>query len=139
MAIRHKKFVIPFVLVGLAIALGWWGNAQVEGIDARADLLSETGIGVIQMLKVCQGGIRDADLETILSCYGDDYGSDREGFWTERLESERDGVRLLEWRTEVPRRFDRKDVAEQYARLYDRIAIRTEPSEARDLPCRVPK
>src|SRR5262249_13088361 len=58
------------------------------------------------------------DLDKVLACYAADYANDRDGFWTERLKSDRDGVRVHEWRLEEERPFSRADIKKQLNRYF---------------------
>src|SRR5436190_558403 len=115
---KRKRRVIffssPFVIIfGLLV----WGKIAINRVEANAQLLAQTGQAAIKMLNEYRAGVDDfvanGDASKILECYADDYLSDHEGEWTERLQSDRDGVQVYEWDVEGPRLYHKADVGEQ--------------------------
>ena len=115
---KRKRRVIffssPFIIVlGLVV----WGKIAINRVEANAQLLAQTGQAAIKMLNEYRAGVDDfvanKDASKILECYADDYLSDHEGEWTERLQSDRDGVQVYEWDIEGPGLYRKADVAEQ--------------------------
>ena len=64
----------------------------------------------------------------MLTCYDEAYASEREGFWAEELQSERDGVRVYEWKQGDAKPFAKRDEGEQVSR-YLRTLGRVEESK----------
>ena len=94
---KRKRRVI-FFSSPLIIALGLvlWAKIAINRVEANAQLLAQTGQSAIKMLNEYRAGVDDfvasKDVSKILACYADDYLSDHEGEWTEKLQSDRDGV-----------------------------------------------
>jgi len=115
---KRKRRVIIFssplvIILGLVI----WGKIAINRVEANAQLLAETGQAAIKLLNEYRAGVDDfvanQDASKILQCYADDYLSDHEGEWKERLQSDRDGVQVYEWDIEGPAVYRKADVAEQ--------------------------
>src|SRR5260370_35838812 len=77
-------------------------------------MLSEYGWGVDSF-------VAKKDASKILECYAENYLSDHEGEWEEKLQSNRDGVQVYEWKVENQRPFHKADVAWQVTRYLDAI------------------
>jgi hypothetical protein len=106
---------IPLLLVGGGAL---WAEIEVGRIDAASEAFAETGKASIDLLSLYQAAVGRLDVEGVVACYDPDYANDREGYWTERLLSDRDGVRVYEWGQEGERPFTRADVADQLARYF---------------------
>ena len=113
---KRKKIIVLYTspILGLVVLAALVGS-QVERIDAEAQLFAETGKGVLALFGEHSAGLAKGDLDLTLACYADGYASPQEGFWAERLRSERDGVEVYDWRSVDPRPFTREDVADQLA------------------------
>lgn len=109
------------VIIGLLI----WGKVSINRLEADAQLLAQTGQAAIKLLNEYHAGVDEfvlsRDAGRILACYADNYLSDREGQWTEHLQSERDGVRVYEWKLEGQRLLRKADITEQTRRYLEPI------------------
>jgi hypothetical protein len=110
------------VIFGLLI----WAKVLVNGVEANAQLLAQTGQSAIKLLNEYQTGVNEfvakKDASKIIDCYDDGYLGYNEGNWTEVLKSDRDGVRVYEWEVENPRTFSKKDVATQVTHYLERVS-----------------
>jgi len=116
MSKRRKRVVFyssPIVVVGLLLFIG---KIYINSVEANAQLLAETGQSAIKLLSEYKTGVEHLSADQIVSCYDDNYASDLEGYWVERLESEKDGVRVYEWALDEARPFTKADVREQVTR-----------------------
>src|SRR5258706_4070345 len=103
---KRKRRVIffssPFIIIlGLAV----WGKIAINRVEANAELLAETGQAAIKLLSEYRAGVDDfvanKDAAKILQCYADDYAGSYGGAWTEGRPSDRDGVQVYEWDSDV--------------------------------------
>ena len=102
---KRKKLILyssPLVVLMAMLVLG---KIQIDRFQHGAELLASTGTSAIQLLKEYGEGIREGDVDRILACYDDAYDSPNQGSWREELRSERDGIRVYDWRSDGPRRF----------------------------------
>ncbi len=101
------------IIIGLLIL----GNNFINRLEANAQLLAQTGQAAIKLLNEYRTGVNEfvakKDAGKIFACYADDYLSDKEGQWTERLQSDRDGVRVYEWKQEDQRLLGKADSVER--------------------------
>ena len=120
---RRIIFIGGPLIVALAIMIAL--KLEVDRVEASALLLAQTGQAAIKMLDDYRAGINQfvssKDASKILDCYANNYLSDREGQWTEKLESDRDGVRVYEWKVENPQSLHRTEVADSVARYLQPI------------------
>src|SRR5712692_8333463 len=119
---RLMFFSSPFVIVlGLLV----WGKIAINRVEANAQLLAQTGQASIKLLNEYRSGmdnfVAKKDPSKILDCYAENYLSDHEGEWEEKLQSNRDGVQVYEWEVENQRPFHKADVARQVTRYLDTI------------------
>src|ERR1051326_4128124 len=91
-------------------------RAKLNAIEASAQQLAQMGQAAQKVLGDYREGVERGDAARVLSCYDDAYASEGEGFWTEELESERDGVRTYEWKQAGVKPFAKRDEAEQVGR-----------------------
>jgi hypothetical protein len=87
-------------------------------IDRNAERFAETGKAVIALLGDYGNAIARLDVSAAVECFAPDYASDSEGDWVERLRSDRDGIRVYEWRQENVRPFDRDELAGRFGRYF---------------------
>ena len=115
-------FASPLVIV---LALLIWGKLAISRVEADAQLLAQTGQASIKLLNEYRSGVDNfvakKDASKILGCYAENYLSDHEGEWKEKLASDRDGVQVYEWEVENQRPFHKADVAEHVTRYLDPI------------------
>ena len=110
---KRKRRILILIAVPLALLAGLlvYGKVQVDRLEADGLRLAETGKDAIQLLGEYAAGIKERDLDRVLACYDPAYDNGNEGTWVERLESEKDGVRLYRWASESPGRTTREDLA----------------------------
>lgn len=89
---------------------------KLNNIETSAQMLAQMGQSAQKVLGEYREGVEQGDAAKVLSCYDDAYASEREGFWTEELQSERDGVRVYEWKQADVKPFAKRDVGEQVGR-----------------------
>jgi hypothetical protein len=119
---RWLRYLIVPVLLLVTVAVAF--EVEAGRIDAQAEAFAGTGKAIIDLLGRYQAAAGKLDLEGVLACYDPDYASDEEGYWVEELRSDRDGVRIYDWRLDGRRPFARTDVGEQLARYFhDKAAI----------------
>src|SRR6266851_896187 len=117
MSNRKRRVILfssPFVIIlGLLV----WGKIAINRVEANAQLLAQTGQASIKLLNEYRSGVDNfvakKDPSKILDCYAENYLSDHEGEWEEKLQSNRDGVQVYEWEVENQRPFLKADVARQ--------------------------
>src|SRR5216684_7146061 len=125
MSKRKRRLIFfssPFVIIlGLLV----WGKIAINRVEANAQLLAQTGQASIKLLNEYRSGVDNfvakKDPSKILDCYAENYLSDHEGEWEEKLQSNRDGVQVYEWEVENQRPFHKADVARQVTRYLDTI------------------
>src|SRR6266852_6636856 len=128
MSNRKRRVILfssPFVIIlGLLV----WGKIAINRVEANAQLLAQTGQASIKLLNEYRSGVDNfvakKDPSKILDCYAENYLSDHEGEWEEKLQSNRDGVQVYEWEVENQRPFHKADVARQVTRYLDTILDR---------------
>ncbi|MEE8526206.1 MAG: VCBS repeat-containing protein, partial [Thermoanaerobaculia bacterium] len=112
MSKKHRQMIVytspVFGLVALVLVIA---KIQVDRLQSGAEQLAATGRAAIQLSKEVAEGIRELDLERVLDCYAEGYDSPKEGSWSEELRSDRDGIRVYDWRSRNPRRYRKADVA----------------------------
>ena len=91
-------------------------RAKLSAVEASAQMLAQMGQAAQKVLGDYREGVERADAAKILSCFDDTYASEGEGFWTEELQSERDGVRTYEWKQRDVKPFAKRDEGEQVGR-----------------------
>src|SRR3989440_141914 len=116
MSKRQKRFVyyssplVVLLVVFLAIRM------KLNAVEANAQMLAQMGQAAQKVLGEYREGVEKADAAKVLSCYDNAYASEREGFWSEELQSERDGVRVYEWKQRDVKPFAKRDEGEQVGR-----------------------
>jgi FG-GAP-like repeat len=109
------------VILGLLI----FCKLFINRLEADARLLAQTGQAAGKLLNEYRAGVDEfvatKDAGKILACYADNYLGHNEGQWIEKLQSDRDGVRVYEWEVEGRRPFRKADVTAQVARYLDPI------------------
>jgi len=116
MSKRQKRFVFyssPLVMLLVVLLVG---RVKLNEIEARAQQHAQMGQAAQKVLGEYRAGIAKADVSKVLTCFADRYANDRDGFWDEQLQSERDGVRVYEWKLADARPFGKRDVGEQVSR-----------------------
>ncbi|HKG78893.1 MAG TPA: hypothetical protein VKA78_05725, partial [Pyrinomonadaceae bacterium] len=111
MSKRQKRVVFyssPLIVLVVIIVLG---KLKLDRIEANAQQLAQMGQAAQKLLGEFRTGIEKFDVEKVLSCYDDHYTSDYEGFSAEQLQSERDGVRVYQWKPAEEKATTKRDVA----------------------------
>jgi hypothetical protein len=117
-----RRLVFAATAAGLAVAaLGAAGKVYLDRVEAGALRLASTGTSLNAFLKAYVDGLKARDVPALLRLYDEHYADGRDGPWEEQLRSERDGVRVYEWKAKVTGRFTRDDLREQAQRHLDRI------------------
>ena len=93
MSKRRKRIVFyssPFVVIGLILL---WGDIYLNGVEANARALAETGQAAIKLLGEYKAGVESLDSARVVACYGDD-SFQRQGTFAVLIgkEVERDGI-----------------------------------------------
>jgi hypothetical protein len=118
---KRKRWIFLYVPLLVIFMVGLAGKLYINHVEANAQLLAETGQAAIKLLNEYKAGVEKLNLETVLTCYDEEYASDMEGFWVEQLQSERDGVRVYEWGLDELRPFKKADVREQVSRYLTNV------------------
>src|ERR1700754_893526 len=79
-------------------------------------MLAQMGQAAQKVLGDYRAGIEASDASKVLACYDDSYASERDGFWTEEMQSERDGERVYEWGQQGAKAFAKRDEGDQVSR-----------------------
>lgn len=112
---KPKKLVLYSSPVALLLVLMAWGNWKIQDLERDAKSLAETGSAAIKLLKEAAAGIRTQDLDRVMTVYADGYLNDQQAPWRQVLRSDRDGVKVYDWRRGDVRRFQKDDVRGQIA------------------------
>jgi hypothetical protein len=115
MSKKQKRLVFYCSPAVVLLVLFVLGRAKLNEIEAGAQQLAQMGQAAQKVLGEYRAGLEKFDAEKVLSCYDDAYANEREGFWAEQLQSERDGVRVYEWKLRDARPFGKREVGEQVA------------------------
>jgi hypothetical protein len=113
MSKKQKRLVFycsPLVVLLTVFVLG---RAKLNAIEANAQQLAQMGQAAQKVLGEYRAGVEKIDAAKVLSCYDDAYASERDGLWLEQLQSERDGVRVYEWKLQDARPFGKREVGGQ--------------------------
>src|SRR5437588_4206092 len=116
MSKRQRRFVyyssplVVLLVVFLAV------RVKLNAVEANAQMLAQMGQAAQKVLGEYREGVERADASKVLSCFDDAYVSEREGLWSEELQSERDGVRVYEWKQSDMKPFAKRDEGEQVGR-----------------------
>lgn len=116
MSKKQKRVIFyssPLIVVAVMIV---FVKIKLDNIEANAQQLAEMGQTAQKLLGEFRTGVEKFDAEKVLSCYDDHYASDHEGFSTEQLQSERDGVRVYKWETTRQKPTTRQDMAAEVER-----------------------
>jgi hypothetical protein len=115
MSKKQKRLVFYCSPVVVLLAVFVLGRAKLNEIEGNAQQLAQMGQAAQKVLGEYRAGLEKSDAEKVLSCYDERYASEREGLWAEQLQSERDGVRVYEWKLADVRPFGKREVGEQVA------------------------
>jgi hypothetical protein len=109
-AIFYSSPLVVLLVVFLAVRM------KLNAVEANAQMLAQMGQAAQKVLGDYRAGVEAGDASKVLACYDDAYASEREGFWSEELQSERDGVRVYEWKQQDSKPFAKRDEGEQVER-----------------------
>ncbi|MBC8029060.1 MAG: VCBS repeat-containing protein [Pyrinomonadaceae bacterium] len=116
MSKRQKRVILySSPLVVLLLIIGF-GKLKLDQIESNAQQLAQMGQAAQKTLGEFRTGVEKFDVEKVLSCYDDQYASDREGFSEEQLQSERDGVRVYRWQPTREKPTSKPDIAAEIGR-----------------------
>src|ERR687886_1309145 len=116
MSKRQKRLVYYSSPLLALFVLFLAARAKLNAVEANAQTLARMGQAAQKVLGEYREGVERGDAARVLSCYDDAYASEREGFWTEELQSERDGVRVYDWKQAGVKPFGKREVGEQVGR-----------------------
>jgi hypothetical protein len=91
---------------------------KLDQIENNAQQLALMGQAAQKLLGEFRAGVEKFDVEKVLSCYDDNYASDREGFAAEQLQSDRDGVRVYKWQPATAKATNKRDMAGEVERYF---------------------
>src|SRR5688572_23891255 len=94
MSKKQKRVIFYSSPLFVLLLIVGFGKLKLDQIESNAQQLAQMGQAAQKTLGEFRAGIEKFDVEKVLSCYDDQFASDREGFSEERLQSERDGVRV---------------------------------------------
>src|SRR5215510_6257385 len=116
MSRRQKRVVFyssPLIVLLVIFVLI---KLKLDQIEANATQLAQMGQAAQKLLGEFRTGVEKFDVEKVLSCYDENYASDREGFSDEQLQSERDGVRVYKWKPATEKETTKRDMREEVER-----------------------
>ena len=105
---RVMFYSSPLIVLLVIVVLA---KLKLDHIEANAQQLAQMGQAAQKVLGEFRSGVEKFDVAKVLSCYADQYASDREGFSAEELQSERDGVRVYQWKPTTKRATTKQDMA----------------------------
>jgi len=118
MSKRQKRVMFyssPLVVLLVIVVLV---KIKLDQIENNAQQLALMGQAAQKLLGEFRAGVEKFDVEKVLSCYDDNYVSDREGFSAEQLQSERDGVRVYKWQPATVKTTTKRDMAGEVERYF---------------------
>ncbi|MBT5874254.1 MAG: VCBS repeat-containing protein [Candidatus Latescibacteria bacterium] len=121
MSRKQKRILLYSSPIALLIVAAILGTGYLNGIQSDANRLADTGKAAIDMFTAYKTGLEKSDIDGVLSHYSTDYSGENDGRWTERMQSDRDGVRVFEWGTQPSETFVKDDVRVQISGLLARI------------------
>lgn len=98
MSKRQKRFILYALPVVTLLLVLMVAKRRVDQVDLEAQVLAETGKGVLQLLAEYGAGLAAGDIDQVMACYTETASS--AGFWQQRVESSDDGVELAVWQNE---------------------------------------
>ncbi len=124
MSKRQKRLMFYSSPLIVLLVIGVVGKLKLDQIETNAQQLAQMGQAAQKLLGEFRSGVEKFDVEKVLSCYDEKYASDREGFSTEQLESDRDGVRVYKWkptREQPTTRHDLRVEVERYLKTMSTV------------------
>jgi len=111
-----SPLIVLFVLILLA-------KLKLDQIEANAQQLAQMGQTAQKLLSEYRSGMEKFDVAEVLSCYDENYAGVHEGFSEEQLQSERDGVRVYQWKPQLDEVRARRNSAGTARRAADRRIV----------------
>ena len=103
MSKKQRKIILYLSPLVLLLALFLAARVKIGQIEADAVRLAQTGRDSMNLMKEHVGGLAAGDLDRLLDCYTPDFRDVGAVAWREELRSERDGVKVYDWRpTDAP-------------------------------------
>ena len=124
MSKRQKRVMFYSSPLIVLLAIVVVGKLKLDHIETNAQQLAQMGQAAQKLLGEFRTGVEKFDVEKVLSCYDERYAGDREGFSTEELESERDGVKVYKWKPTAEKVTSKRDIAkevEQYLKTISTV------------------
>ncbi len=109
---KKRLLLLSSPVVTLA-ALALVGSLQVGRLQSSAERLASVGQAAMSVLKEYGAALQALDVERALACFAEAYESPDDGLWRERLESDRDGIRVYAWELEPGRPFFKAELRGQ--------------------------
>ena len=122
MSKRQKRAVFyssPLIILIVVFVLV---KMKVNNLEENAQRLAQMGQAAQKVLGNYRDGVEKFDTAIVLNSFDDKFASERDGFWTEEMQSERDGVRVYQWRLDEAKPFTKADVGEQVSRYLRTIS-----------------
>lgn len=116
---RAVFYTSPVVILILVVIVA---KVKLNQIEENAQQLAQMGQAAQTVLGEYREGLEKFDVPKILTSFDDAFISPRDGYWTEELQSERDGVRVYEWKLADARQFSKQDVGDQVSRYLHTIS-----------------
>ena len=85
------------ILLAVLVLLVLAGGLYASRLQANAEKLAHVGKEAIALLGEYGAGLKELDVERAAACYQPGYDNPGERAWTERLESDRDGIQVYVW------------------------------------------
>jgi hypothetical protein len=124
MKTRNRFTSVLVLLLGLSLrATSRAGSAETPPVSTLSEMerVTSAGTSLLTFLKSYATALKSRDLDAMLALHDDNYASQGEGLWIERLQSDRDGVRVYGWEIDHPRAFGKSDLRDQAADLLRRV------------------
>jgi len=111
MSKKQKRVVFYSSPLIVLLVIAVLVKLKLDRIETNAQQLAQMGQEAQKLLGEFRSGVEKFDVEKVLSCYDESYASDREGFSTEQLQSDRDGVRVYKWQPTKEKATTKQDMA----------------------------
>ncbi|MDT4897001.1 MAG: hypothetical protein QOH25_2078 [Acidobacteriota bacterium] len=121
MSKRKRRLIILGTLLTIVLGGVIAIKIMIDRIERSAQQFAQMGQTAQKVLGEYKSGIEKFDTAQAAAVYDESYLGEREGFWAEVLQSERDGVRVFEWQMQDARSFTKTDEAEQIARYLKKV------------------
>ena len=119
---KRKRTVFYTSPVIILIVLIIMAKVKLNQLEDNAQQLAQMGQAAQKVLGDYREGLEAFDSAKVLTSIDDSFLTDGDGYWTEELQSERDGVRVYEWKLADVRQFNKQDTGEQISRYLHTIS-----------------